>query len=146
MLTQSISSAVTQQTLIAHRHVKSWRETSYDELTGGPALTRARVYNTFAGDLDGESWEEYLLVCLDDNTRSFVSSERFVGSLGGRVGSFVMQGVGTYENGVTRGHLVIVPGSGTGELTDLRGSGEFVGSKGRPSTVTLVCELEELTI
>ena len=40
-------------------------------------------------------------------------------------GSFVMQDVGVFENGVTKGHWTILPGLGSGELASLRGDGHF---------------------
>lgn len=127
----------TQQTLTARRIVSHWDETPYDELNDGPKLTRARVCNRYEGDLDGESWEEYLMLYPGPQSGSFVSLERFIGCLGEQQGSFVLQGVGTYANGVARGRLTIIPGSGTGELTGLRGEGDFIAAGGRCSTVTL---------
>ncbi|WP_138505460.1 DUF3224 domain-containing protein [Spirosoma lacussanchae] len=127
--------------LTARRTVRSWTETPYDELTDAPTLTRSGVTNTVTGDLEGESWEQYLMMYRSQTSCSFVSLERFIGSLDGHRGSFVMQGTGTYEDGVARGTLTIVPGSGTDELTGLQGSGTFVAAEGRFSTIRLTCEL-----
>lgn len=139
----SLLTPLRQQRITAKRIVKNWTEAPYDELTGSPVLTRSCVSNVFRGDIDGESWEEYLLLRRDDGSSSFVSLERFVGTLGDRAGSFVVQGVGTFEYGVASGRLTIVPGSGTGELAGLRGEGEFVAPKGWHSTIWLTYELSE---
>ncbi len=35
--------------------VNSWDEKPYDEMEGGPKLTRATVTKSFSGDIEGES-------------------------------------------------------------------------------------------
>ena len=50
------------------------------------------------------------------------------GILGGRAGTFVLQGQGTYDGTTARGESFVVPGSGTGELTGITGSGESVST------------------
>ena len=57
--------------------------------------------------------------------------ERVTGTLGGRSGSFVLQGVGTWEEGVARTTWTVVPGSGTGQLTGLRGEGGIEAAGGQ---------------
>lgn len=131
-----------QLTLTARRRVKSWTETAYDELPGCPTLTRACVSNAYTGDLDGESWEEYLMLYQHKDSCSFTSMERVIGTIDGRFGSFVMHGVGTYANGIATGTLTIVPGSGTGELADLQGEGTFITSGEHVSAVTLHCTFD----
>lgn len=125
--------------LTARRIVKSWTESPYDELPESPTLTRACVTNVYEGDLEGESWEEYLMLYRHRESCSFTSMERVIGTIDGRFGSFVMQGTGTYEHGIATGMLTIVPGSSTGELTGLRGEGSFITSGERFSSVTLHC-------
>ena len=56
-------------------------------------------------------------------TYAFVGLERVVGSVGGRSGSFVLQRIGADEDGVVKETYSVVPGSGTGELQGLRGTG-----------------------
>ena len=121
----------------ARRTTKTWNEVPYDELNGAPTLTRSRVINAYEGDIEGEGWEDYLMLCRDDKSTSFVSMERVIGCLGDRRGSFVLQRVGTYENGVAQGRLTVVPGSGSGDLTGLRGEGQFTVLQGRYATITL---------
>ena len=123
--------------ITARRTTKTWNEVPYDELDGAPKLTRSCVTNAYEGDIEGEGWEEYLMLCRQDNSTSFVCMERVIGCIGDRRGSFVMQSVGTYENGVARGRLTVVPGSGSGDLTGLRGEGQFTVLQGRYATITL---------
>lgn len=120
----------------ATRTTKTWNEVPYDELDGAPTLTRSCVTNTYEGAIEGEGWEEYLMLCRPDSG-SFVSIERFIGCIGGQRGSFVLQSVGTYDNGVARGRLTVIPGSGSDELTGLRGEGQFTVLQGRYATITL---------
>jgi hypothetical protein len=63
--------------------------------------------------------------------------QRFRGKLGGRQGSFVLQGSEIVENGKIKARWFVVPGSGTGELSGLRGEGGFEGHFGKASTETL---------
>lgn len=126
---------------MATRINKSWQEDTYDELEGAPKLTRSRMTNMFEGDLEGESWEEYLLVYRGPESCLFISLERVIGKLGDRSGSFVVQGQGTYQDGITRASLTIIPGSGTGDLKGLRGYGNALSIQDEPSIVTFDYEL-----
>jgi len=105
--------------------IKSWEEKTYDEANGRPKLTRASVKKTFHGDLNGESNVEYLMSYAKDGSASFVGLERFVGSVGGRSGSFVFQHDGTFINGVAKDRYVVVPNSATEDLVGIRGQGEM---------------------
>ncbi|HLQ92494.1 MAG TPA: DUF3224 domain-containing protein [Xanthobacteraceae bacterium] len=66
-----------------------------------------------------------------------VSVQRFRGKLGGRQGTFVLQGSEIIENGKIKATWFIIPGSGTGDLSGLRGEGGFEGSFGKGSDGTL---------
>ncbi|HEX9988058.1 MAG TPA: DUF3224 domain-containing protein [Chloroflexia bacterium] len=105
--------------------IKSWDETPYNEGEGLPKLTRASVSQVYQGGIEGQGAVEYLMVYPTDNSASFVEMQRFTGSIGGRSGSFVMQGSGTFEDGVAKGDWLVVPGSGTGDLNGIKGEGSF---------------------
>jgi len=92
---------------------------------------------TFTGDLDGESPVRALQVVRDDHSASLVSVQRFRGKLGGREGTFVLQGSETVNNGKIKATWFVVPGSGTGDLKGLRGQGGFEGDFGKGSSGTL---------
>jgi hypothetical protein len=53
------------------------------------------------------------------------------------VGTFVLQGQEDMENGKIKGTWLVVPGSGTGDLSGLRGEGDFEGRFGKWSDATL---------
>ncbi|GAB3551917.1 DUF3224 domain-containing protein [Spirosoma fluminis] len=132
---------VSAQLIHVVRITESWQEVPYDELSGAPTLVRASVRSRLEGNLDGESWAEYLITYRSDGSGSFVSTERVIGQIGDRSGSFVVQGVGTYEQGTATGQLTIVPGSGTRDFTNLRGQGRVLAATSRYSTIMLTCEL-----
>jgi hypothetical protein len=121
---------------------KSWEETAFSEIEGGPKLARASVTNVYSGDVEGEGTLEYLLLYRHDGTCGFVGVERIVGRIGGRAGSFVLQHDGVWESGTARGNWFVVPGSGTDELTGLTGTGGYIAEHGSPkATLTLEYDL-----
>ncbi len=117
--------------------VTSWSEDAYDEVAEGPRLTRATVTKSFSGDIEGKSSLEYLMVYREDGTGSFVGVERVVGKLTGRSGSFVLQHVGTFDGDVASVQWTVVPGSGTGQLKGLSGSGGFASGHAESYPMTL---------
>ncbi len=108
----------------------------FDQDTG-PALMEVQLNETFSGDLEGESSVCALQLRRDDHSASLVSMQRFSGSLGGRRGTFVLQGSEIVEHGKIMATWFVVPGSGTGELSGLRGEGGFAGEFGKGSVGTL---------
>ncbi len=110
--------------------IRSWDEEPFGEVEAAPGLTRARVVTAYAGDLEGEGTGETLTCYRADSTATYGGYTRVVGSVGGRSGSFVLEGSGTYEYGAATTTWSVVPGSGTGELADLRGYGGFVAEQG----------------
>jgi hypothetical protein len=84
-----------------------------------------RLSETFTRDIDGEATVRALQVLRDDHSASLVSMQRFHGKLGGRQGTFVLQGSEIVENGKIKATWVVVSGSGTGDLSGLRGEGDF---------------------
>jgi hypothetical protein len=121
---------------VAKVTVQSSQANPYDQ-TASPALLEVRLSETFAGDIDGESPVRALEIRRDDRSASLVSMQRFRGKLGGRAGTFVLQGQEIVENGKITAKWFVVPGSGTGDLSGLRGEGGFAGQFGKGSDATL---------
>ena len=71
--------------------VQSSEAKSFDQ-TESLALMEIRLTETFTGDIDGQSAVRALQVLRHDRSASLVSVQRFSGKLGGRQGSFVLQG------------------------------------------------------
>jgi Protein of unknown function (DUF3224) len=114
--------------------VGSWDESAVLEANGGPKITQAKVSMSFEGDVEGEGTVEWLMgYDGDEKTAAFVGLERVVGKIGTKKGSFVPQHVGSFDGKLATSKLRVVPGSGTGELDGLRGTGTFeagMGSEG----------------
>lgn len=127
---------------IAAFEVKSWSEKPYNEIEGLPKLTRASVAKSFKGDIEGEATLEYLMMYRVDGSASFIGLERIVGRLGNRSGSFVLQHSGAFESGVAKATYFVVPGSGTGELSGLRGEGSFAAGHAQEYPMTLDYDFE----
>jgi hypothetical protein len=108
----------------------------YDK-TVNPPLLEINLTERFAGDIEGEANVRALQVQLGPRSASLVSMQRFRGKLGGRQGTFVLQGSEKVENGKIKATWFVVPGSGTGALSGLRGSGGFEGEFGKGSNGTL---------
>ena len=117
---------------VAKITVQSSEANPYDR-TASPALLEIRLSETFTGDIEGESAVRALQIQRDDRSASMVSVQRFCGKLGGRQGTFVLQGAEIVENGKIKATWFVVPRSGTGELSGLRGEGGFEGDFGKAS-------------
>ena len=117
--------------------VKSWNEELLNEMENGPKLTRAHVKKSYEGDIRGEGILEYLMVHREDGTAHFVGLERIIGNLEGKAGSFVLGHSGSFENGVAKAILTIVPDTGTGKLTGIQGEGNFKSGHRRKYPVTI---------
>lgn len=109
-------------------HAKGWGNVTkydskpYDEC-GGLSLSEVRVTEEFTGDFAGTGTARFLMVSRADGSAHFTGMERFVGKLGERSGSFLMQNSGTLKDGAVNSEWLVIPGSGTGELSGLRGVG-----------------------
>ncbi len=121
--------------------VKSWDEKPYSEIAGQPKLTRASVVYAYHGDLEGEGKIEYLMCYSNNNIAYFTGYEQVTGRLGDRSGSFVFQHIGTFEGGLAKTTLTVVPGSATGNLSGLQGLGDAVASHEPPAAFTLDYEI-----
>jgi len=122
--------------------IDSWNEQSYRELGDGRKFTRAEVaLSGISDDLVSASFEA-LMYYRADGTSTYVTLMHIVGKLGGRSGSFVLQGRGTFDGQTARVESHVVPGSGTGELAGLTGTGESVSTHAdypfMPLTLTYV--------
>jgi hypothetical protein len=117
--------------------VHKYEPSAYDEPAGGPVLTRIHVEESFSGDIDGEGVVEFLQAAGADGSASFVGIERVTSELGGRRGTFLLQDAGTVQGSIVSGDWFVIPGSGTGQLTGLRGEGGFRANLGEGAQVHL---------
>lgn len=104
--------------------VTGWDEHAYDDAAGRPPLARASVGTTFRGGISGTGTLEYLLAYHDDpKCADAVGLQRVDGELDGRAGSFVLRLACEYAHGTVTERWTVVPGSATGQLAGLRGTG-----------------------
>ncbi len=118
--------------------IKSWDEKPFGEVWGAPKLTKSSGLISYQGEVEGEGILEGLRI---HNTDSYVTIlyglERFNGRIRDKAGSFVFERNGKFENGIGTLELVVVPGSGTGNLKGLRGEVDFVSGHARKFLITL---------
>jgi hypothetical protein len=112
--------------------VQSSESKPYDE-TSGLALTELRLTETFTGDIEGKSPVRALQFLRGDKSASLVSLQRFCGKIGGRQGSFVLQGSEIVEKDKIKATWFVVPQSATSELSGLCGEGGVEGKFGKGS-------------
>ena len=117
--------------------VAKYEPSAYDEPAQGPVLTRIHVEESFSGDISGDGVVEFLQAGRADGSASFAGIERVTGQVGGRQGTFLLQDAGTVQDEIVSGDWFVIPGSGTGELTGLRGEGGFRANLGEGAEVHL---------
>lgn len=110
--------------------IRSWDENPWAEDDPGHKLTHAKVTAAYEGDIEGDGTSQSVMCYVDDEHATYAGFERVTGRLGGRSGTFVVEARGTYEDRTAKTSWAVVPGSGTGELAGLRGSGGYVAGHG----------------
>lgn len=121
--------------------VSSWDENTYEELDGGAKLSKASVKFAFAGDLEAQGQWDAVMWYGDDGTAKFTGYQHTVGTLGGRTGGFVLRADGVFEAGEARTTWEVVPGSTSGDLRGLAGTGVAVSKEMPGGTYTFEYEL-----
>ena len=98
----------------------------------GMNLGRMTLDKKFHGVLEATSRGEMMAArTATPNSAGYVALEQVVGTLSGKSGSFVLQHFGIMNRGQNRLTLEVVPDSGAGELTGLRGSMKIVIEAGK---------------
>ncbi|MCU1641868.1 MAG: hypothetical protein JWN03_2143 [Nocardia sp.] len=117
--------------------VHKYEPSVYEEPAAGPVLSKIHVEESFSGGIEGDGVVEFLQSGNADGTASFVGIERITGSVDGKSGTFLLQDNGTVADNIVSGDWFVVPGSGTGDLTGLRGTGGFRANLGEGAQVWL---------
>ena len=122
--------------------MKTWDETPYGVVDGGPKIAHAHSTNTYTGEIAGESSANYVIFYPEETVGVFRGYEQIAGRVGDREGSFVLEHVGSWVGSTVTTSWTVVEGSGTGALAGLSGSGGYVAKHEIPETpVTLEYEL-----
>jgi hypothetical protein len=121
--------------------VTSWTEEQVGGLERAAKVTTAGIGQRFTGGIEAETRWDMVMTYRDDGTADFVGYQRIDGRIGDKEGTFVFQGLGQFDGKEARTRLVVVPGTSTGDLTGLRGSGLAVAPMGSTGTFSLDYEL-----
>ncbi len=105
--------------------ITSWDETSYTENEDGSKKSHAKITQNYNGIIEGSSELQILMSYQSTASALFVGFEVITGKVNGKSGSFTIQHNGKFENGVASSNFIIVPNSGTGEISKIEGSGLF---------------------
>jgi hypothetical protein len=91
------------------------------------SIGRYSIDKQFHGALEAASKGEMLSgMGTIKGSGGYVAIERVSGTLDGRTGTFILQHNGTMQNGVYHLNVIVVPDSGTAQLTGLQGSMEII--------------------
>ena len=97
-------------------------------------LGRMSIDKIFHGDLEAVGKGEMLSAgSPQSGSAGYVAVERVTGALQGRKGSFALQHDATMHRGEFSLNVIVVPGSGTGELQGLRGAMQIIIEGGQHS-------------
>ncbi|MEO8607898.1 MAG: DUF3224 domain-containing protein [Chloroflexota bacterium] len=84
-------------------------------------LFRLEMTHVYEGIIEGEATIQYLMSQKGSNEVNWVGFEKVTGRVGDKSGTFVFQRIGVSDNGKVRETVIVLPGSGTGDLTGLSG-------------------------
>ncbi|MFD9724579.1 DUF3224 domain-containing protein [Streptomyces sp. NPDC059072] len=99
-----------------------------------PRLARATVTNSFSGAIEAPGTScSYTIAYTGETSGTYTGLELLSGTVDGRAGTFVLEERGDFDSSGTRCRFEVVPGSGTGELKGLSGSGGFDHGHGEQS-------------
>ncbi len=121
--------------------VSGWDESTVQELADPAKVTRASITQEFEGDLVATGRAELVMLYADDGTASFVGVQHVAGTLDGREGGFVLQAQGGFDGADATTAWSVAPGSGTGELAGLAGTGTSSVGRTPPGRYALDSEL-----
>lgn len=93
-------------------------------------LGRMSIDKQFHGDLDAVSQGEMLYAGNSKDTGGYVAVERVTGTLHGKRGAFSLQHNATRTPGEAHLNIIVVPGSGSGELAGLDGTMKIAIAEG----------------
>lgn len=105
-----------------------------DDGTAPAGIGRMDIDKQFHGDLEATSRGVMLAARTGiPNSAGYVALERVSGTLGGRIGSFMLQHSGTMNRGAPQLVVTVIPDSGTEGLTGLTGAMMIIIAGGKHS-------------
>ena len=93
-----------------------------DDVTG-TSIARMTIEKQFHGELEGSSKGQMLAISTAvDGSAGYVAMEKVEGKLHGRQGTFALQHIGTMNRGAQDLRIMVVPDSGTDQMTGIAGT------------------------
>jgi hypothetical protein len=89
---------------------------------GPVAFGRVTMRKTFSGVLTGSSVLSMTSAAVGETPVGYSALELVTGTLDGRSGTFVLQHSGVVDDGAPSPSGLVLPGTGTGDLSGLRGT------------------------
>ncbi|MFT5278107.1 MAG: hypothetical protein ACI97K_002478 [Glaciecola sp.] len=120
--------------------ITGWDESTHKE-QDNIKLSHASVTQSYVGILEGAAEISYQMVYTDKTKASYIGTERFEGTIDGRVGSVMFVHRGTYANGKVTSNFEVVPDTGTGELKGILGKGKFASGESQSVSYTFDYDL-----
>jgi Protein of unknown function (DUF3224) len=108
--------------------IASWDERPYRELADGSKFNRADIVLADGTDGITDGVSEALLYYRPDGTGSYVMLMSLTANLGGKSGTFVLRGEGTFDGTTARIAASVIDGSQTGDLAGLSATVESVST------------------
>jgi len=105
--------------------IDAW-EPGASTASGVTKVAPTLVKKTFNGDIDGRTETDILTAVAEGGAMAYVGFERFDVAVNGRRGTFVLHHNATAHGTETQTSWTILPGSGTGELEGISGTGEII--------------------
>jgi hypothetical protein len=119
------SASAQQKEVPMTQHAHGTFTVKVQPLTPAPAegLSRFSLDKQIRGDLEATSKGEMLGGGdYKQGTAGYVAIEMITGTLNGKHGSFALQHSSTMDKSGNKMNIIVVPGSGTGELKDITGT------------------------
>lgn len=117
------AAATAKETPVQHAHGSFTVDVHPLTPTPAAGLSRFTINKTIHGDLEGTTIGE-MLAGGDprQGAAGYVAIEVVTGTLGGKHGSFALQHFATMDGSGPRMQVIVVPGSGTGDLKGIEGT------------------------
>ncbi|GGX28378.1 hypothetical protein GCM10010297_57330 [Streptomyces malachitofuscus] len=113
--------------ITGHFTFADWKESPVTPEGAFPRLAHATVTNAFSGGIEAEATTcDYTVTYLTGTAGTFAGMELLTGRIDGRAGTVALEERGRFtSDGTVHCTFEVVEGSGTEELTGLRGTGGF---------------------
>ncbi|MGI2170765.1 DUF3224 domain-containing protein [Shewanella sp. MF05960] len=109
--------------------ITQWNEKSYAEHEDGTKQTIASIKQTYSGDITGLAEIRYVMSYQQDTTAVFTGIEELTVTTPEITGRIIFQHNGTFIAGVAQSQFTVIAGSGTQNLAEYIGQGEFTSTE-----------------